>query len=460
VNFAWFTPWPPQASGIAGRSREMVAALARRGHAIDVFVDEQDGALSGIVGKAPDGPPQPGEIRIQSAHDFVWRSHLHQHDLAVYQIGNSRLHGFIWPYLFRWPGLTVLHDARLHHARAQALLRHRRTADYRAEFAWNHPEVSPDLAELAVRGFAGPYYYEWPMIRAVVTRARLTVCHSRGATTDLQTRFPARPIEYLAMGEGPEHYDVAGAAAAFRHEHAIDSSAVLFGVHGALTAEKRVPQILRAFAATRFALGNSRLLLAGRPDPGLELDRLLDQLELRAVTVVVQSLDDESFDAAIAASDVSLNLRWPTALETSGPWLRSLAMSRATVIFDSWHQSQIPTLDPRTWRRHAPAEISDAADAQAAAVAIDILDEEHSLRLAMQRLAADTVLRKRLGRSGRHYWESEHTPARMIEEFERAAATALNLPAPVVDGPAHLSPDPQAYERQLLEAFVVGSDMS
>ena len=47
-------------------------------------------------------------------------------------------HDYLWPYLFRYPGLTVLHDAHLHHARA-ALLRTRRADDYRAEFAANHP---------------------------------------------------------------------------------------------------------------------------------------------------------------------------------------------------------------------------------------------------------------------------------------------------------------------------------
>jgi hypothetical protein len=43
-----------------------------------------------------------------------------------------------------------------------------------------------------------------------------------------------------------------------------------------------------------------------------------------------------------------LNLRWPTALETSGPWLSCLAMSRPTVLIDLAHQGTCPTLDPRT----------------------------------------------------------------------------------------------------------------
>src|SRR5581483_8165829 len=117
--------------------------------------------------------PDPGTYRVESAHDFVWRARRHQFDLVVYQIGNSRLHEFIWPYAFRWPGLAVLHDARLHHARGRARLRRGDAAGYRAEFAWSHPDVGPDAAELAIAGFDGAYYYFWPMLRGIVESSRL-----------------------------------------------------------------------------------------------------------------------------------------------------------------------------------------------------------------------------------------------------------------------------------------------
>ena len=89
-------------------------------HEIDVFVDE---AVARVA---------PG---TRSAHDFVWRHRQEPYDLTVYQVGNSSHHDYLWPYLFRYPGLTVLHDAHLHHARAAALLRTLRADDYRAEFA-------------------------------------------------------------------------------------------------------------------------------------------------------------------------------------------------------------------------------------------------------------------------------------------------------------------------------------
>jgi glycosyltransferase involved in cell wall biosynthesis len=459
MRLAWFTPWRPQPSGIAGRSVELVAALAVRGHGIDVFVDEQDSRLAQVVTRVSARGPEPGEIRLQGAHDFVWRAARGQYALVVYQIGNSRLHEFIWPYLFQWPGLVILHDARLHHARGRSLLRRDRFEDYRSEFAWNHPQVSRDLAELAVHGFDGSYYYEWPMTRALVESARLVACHSRGAVEELRQIFPGRPIEYVALGEGPHEYNGAGACERFRAAHGIEKAAVVFGVHGALTPEKRVPEILRAFAATRRWLGHAHLLLAGRADPALGIPDQIAELGLGDTVTLSESLSDEAFDEAIAASDVSLNLRWPTALETSGPWVRSLALSKASIIVDLAHQGHVPALDPRTWHRHAPCEDPSAeADSLAVAVAVDILDEGHSLRLALRRLGQDEELRTRLGREARRHWEREHTVDRMVDDVERTIARAVEQPVPAASLPDHLRPDPAASARSLTASFDVDLD--
>src|SRR5262245_58581918 len=183
MRLAWFTPWPPSASGIAGRSVELVAALAARGHAIDVCVDEREVQVERAIA---DGPPQGGGVRVQSAHDFVWRISRDQYDVVVYQLGNSRAHTFMWPYVFRWPGLAILHDARLHHARGHALLSAGRASAYRAEFSWSHPDVSSEAAELGVAGFDGAYYYLWPMVRPVVSASRLVAAHSRAGVSELR----------------------------------------------------------------------------------------------------------------------------------------------------------------------------------------------------------------------------------------------------------------------------------
>ena len=145
----------------------------------------------------------------------------------------------------------------------------------------------------------------------------------------------------------------------------------------------------------------------------------------------------------MAAVDVSLNLRWPSALETSGPWLRALAAGRATVVTDLVHQSHVPSIDPRTWQ---------SIDDEPVTVAIDILDEAHSLGLALGRLATDSALRDRLGRAARRYWERTHTFARMRDEYLAVIDRAANR-SRTVSHPPVLEYDPLSQARALTAGF-------
>jgi glycosyltransferase involved in cell wall biosynthesis len=448
VRLAWFSPWPPDHSGIAGRSAELVPSLAGRGHGVDVFVDERRVR----VGRANEEAPSPGQVRVQSAHDFVWRAGREQYDLVVYQLGNSRLHEYMWPYLFRWPGLAVLHDARLHHARGRALLRSHRAADYRAEFTWSHPQVRAEAGELAISGFGGVYYYQWPMTRAVVESSRITAAHSRGGAAQLAADWPERPIEYIALGEGRTTPVMDLVRQGRRASLGIRDRTVLFGVFGSLTAEKRIVQVMRAFSATQARTPDVHLLLAGGQDGGQDIAALARELGIEESCTLFENPDDDEFDEWIAAVDVALQLRWPTALETSGPWLRALAAARPTVIVDLAHLSTVPSLDPRTWRLQGPSAGRPPAGPPIA-VAIDILDEDHSLRLAMARLAADSDLRRSLGLAARTYWEREHTVERMVEDYERVMRRAVDVAAPATERPPHLRPDPFAHTRELARSI-------
>jgi glycosyltransferase involved in cell wall biosynthesis len=434
---------------VAGRSAELVALLGQQGHEIDVFVD----AARLPAAPGPDSPPSAGAPRVLNAHEFVWRQQKGHYDLSVYQIGNSHLHRYIWPYLFRYPGLAVVHDGRVHHARAAALKAAGRLDDYLAEVAWNHPELSGQLDDLDAMTLDEMFYFRWPMIRSVIETARLTAVHSPGVVTQLQQAWPDRPIEHVALGEGVEDMDVAVVSREFREAHGLPASAPVFGVFGALTAEKKVREILAAFADTRAWAPDAVLLLAGAADAWLDLDRYIAGLGLAGAVRRLPELNDREFDCAIAATDVVLSLRWPSALETSGPWVRALSLGRATVIMDLPHQAHVPTLDPRTWRRPAPCtELAPDADDRAIAVGLDLLDYAHSLRLALRRLAHDAALRRALGDRARRWWQREHSVARMVADCTRLLERARGTPPPVVgkDWPAHLRPQPDAWARALL----------
>jgi glycosyltransferase involved in cell wall biosynthesis len=443
-RLAWFSPMPPTRTGVATCSADLVRAL-RGDHEIDVFVDGPATAHGLTSGDVPD---------VQSAHDFLWRHHVRPYDLTVYQLGNSSKHDFIWPYLFRFPGLAVLHDAHLHHARAASLLRSRRRDEYRKEFAAAEPDVPADLAELAVSGFDTYLYYSWPMTRLVATASKITAVHTPILAEWLREQSPAATVEPIRLGHGRRvtTEEAGRASARVRDRHGIPRDAVLFGVFGGLSPEKRIPQVLDAFAALLRHEPGARLLLAGAPAEHYDAAADIARLGLAPyVTRTGYLEEDRAFDEYVAACDVTINLRWPTAREVSGPWLRALAAGRPTVTTDLAHTAGVPALDPRTWQPHQAGAAHPRREP--VAVSVDILDEDHSLRLALRRLARDPELRARLGRAAAAYWNDNHSVEHMVEDYRRVIAGAIVARVPAADLPVHLRADGSTRLAELLQPF-------
>ena len=437
MRIAWFTPLPPERSGISAYSAEVLPALAGQ-FAFDVYTES---------------PPafRPAGVEAFSAHDFIWKHQRHPYDLAVYQLGNATCHDYMWPYVFRYRGLVVLHDGQLHFARARLLLQQKRYSDYRAEFKFNHPEARPGLADLGISGLLGSLHYFWPMLRAVVEVSRGVAVHSAGLAAELNAEFPDAWIERIRMGV-PETTP-APESQIIRMRHAIPHDAVLFAAFGRITPEKRISQALRALAALGESVPPIHLLLVGEPASYYDAMAEAKKLGVEKRVTPTGFVTDAELAAYIACADVCLCMRWPTARETSASWLRCLAGGKPTVVTELSHTDDVPALVTRgTWT-------PSTETAPPVCVSIDILDEDNSLGIAMHRLAADAALRARLGGHARAYWQDHHTVACMSDDYARVLASVPQRQAArPPDLPAHLRSTGAERTLELLEALECGRD--
>ena len=428
-------------SGIADYTVELLGSLGAR-HEIDGFVASHEERAAWPPGRAP--------FTARSAHDFVWARVRTPYDLVLYQMGNAWCHDYMWPYLFKWPGLVVLHDAHLHHARAWSLLRRRRHADYRAELAFNHPALSPDAAEIGLSGLSSPLYYFWPMLKTVVVSARAVAVHNSRLAAELAAEFPGTRLRAMPMGVA-DSVSSDEAAQTIRRRHGYEPQHVVLTAFGLVTPEKRIEPILQALAVARRYQPDVRLLLVGQALAHFDALAVARALGVHDLVTIAGYADDAEVPGYLTASDVVLSLRWPSARETSASWLRAIAASRPTVITDLAHQADLPTLDPRSWTVvHAQPTLTPL---EPVAVGIDILDEGHSLTLALKRLTTDAVLRTRLGAAARAHWAAGHTVDHMTSAYEMILREAATLPDPVVTLPPHLRPDPAAFARGLVARF-------
>ena len=438
MRVSWFSPLPPSHSGIAAYSAELLPLLTRRGIDIDVFTAD-------------------------NAHEFVWMQRRRRYDVTVFQLGNAACHDYMWAYLFRYPGLVVLHDVQLHQARALYLTKRwqPRVDDYIAEVRANHPDAPGDLPYLVLARMGDRMYQHWPMVSLVIERARMTVVHNEWVASDLRQRHPHATIRAIEMGVADPRLHVPAPPASIRDRHAIPADAVLVAAFGGVTPEKRIPQVIRAVAALASRHPTLHLLLVGTPAAHYDVVVDADAAGVADRVHVAGFVSDEELPAYLLSADICACLRWPTNRETSASWLRAIAAGRATLITELAHLAQLPTLDPRGWRvldGTTPAR-------RPVAVSIDALDEEHSLQLALERLVEDRPLRERIGEAAREWWQTHHQLDAMAEAYlDLLRATAeRSMAAPAVPRrplPRHLLDDGSATLGALTRELGIADPLS
>src|SRR6266849_4867845 len=137
-----FAPLPPARTGVADYAAVLLSALRRRGTV------------------EPDAPDC---------------------DVAMYHIGNNRLHREIYARALRRPGVAVLHDAVLQHFFLGTLTQDQ----YVEELVYNYGEwtrgLAGDLWKNRARSAADPRYFDYPMLKRLVSVSRTIVVHNPAA---------------------------------------------------------------------------------------------------------------------------------------------------------------------------------------------------------------------------------------------------------------------------------------
>jgi glycosyltransferase involved in cell wall biosynthesis len=363
VKVAYFSPLPPSRSGIADYSALLLPAL--REH-VEVVVAE------------------PGR-RPPAA------------DVALYHVGNDPdAHGWIVDALRRRPGVVVLHEFVLHHLISGITLGR---GDARGYFDAMERDlgVAGRLLALGVADNLLPLLWEtqperFPLAGVVLDLAEGLIVHSRYVELRAREAGYAGPVWRVPHPAWPQ-------AAV---EPAPLTADPLVGCFGYLNANKRIPQLLEAFALVRRRRAGAKLLLVGAAGERFDLDRRLERLGLDGGAIVREPyVSEDRLWSLMAAADVLVNLRSPTMGETSGAVIRGLGLGKPMLVSDvGWF-----------------AELPDG-------VALKIPVDEYEVATTAGAIALAADHAAELGRAARAYVEREHDLARTADGYVRALEEA------------------------------------
>ncbi len=363
MKVAYYSPMPPERSGIADYSVNLVPALRER---IDVEV----------IRRGRTRPPRGT-------------------DVSLYHVGNNPdAHGWIVDALRKRPGVVVLHDFVLHHLVSGITLGRRNGKAYLDAMEREAGVVGRLLAHGVMDKRIPPLWEsrpeDFPLAGEVLGLATGLIVHSRYVEERARAAGFAGQIWRIPHPSW-EHAPV---------EPARVDGRPLIGSFGNVNASKRIPQLLEAFARLRRERPEARLLLVGAVSPGFDLDRRLQRLGLSGEGIVREAyVAEDRLWSLMAACDVCVNLRSPTMGETSGSVIRQLSLGKPVVVSDvGWFAElsdevalKVPVDERETETLYAALELlarDEAARRAMSAAALELVRREHDLGRAADSYAA------------------------------------------------------------------------
>lgn len=392
TRLAFVSPLPPERTGIADYSADLLPALAQH-YAIDVVVEQERIDLPWVQEHC--GVLSPAEFLRDAA----------RYDRVLYHFGNSAFHEYMFDLLEQVPGVVVLHDFFLSGVHSWRQKHSGVPAAY-----WTALLESHGYAEFA-RGFRGEgasLVYNTPCSFGVLRQALGVIVHSPHARELARQWYGEHSVRHWAEIPLLRQPVPTGAKAEARRQLGLAEDELVVCSFGLLGPIKDNRKLADAWFASELARDTHAQLVfvgeLGDTDYGRSLRRAIEARGEGGVRVTGW-VSPEEFRLWLQAADVAVQLRTMSQGETSAAVLDCMGAGLPTIVNANGSMAHLP--------RDAVLMLPDAFG-------------EAELREALEGLGRDAARREELGQRARAFIEREHHPAacaaayaQAIEGFER-----------------------------------------
>ena len=365
---AWFSPLPPQKSGIANYSYWLVRAL-RPYLDIDLYFDGEDLA-----------PELKNAFAVYPLSAFPHKRHEYKD--AVYHLGNNSLfHKDIYKLAWNYPATIVLHDYNLSAFMHDSFYLQPDWRLYEEALA----NRNGDADSKKPSGFMSRFRRNvgaFPMSHAVANKSRKVVVHHRWVKDQFTEDADVHVIPHFAyLEKSPTQEDIDS----FKKRFHIADRNFLIVCLGFINSNK-LPQLQVTVALKLLAHGYPvHWLFAGETAPAVKrLESEVQASEHRENITFTGYLDDTDYACAVSSADLAINLRNPSMGEASGTLMHALAASTPAVVSDVNQYKEFP--DRVCWKL-----THDGNEEQLLFEYISVLLANRNVREALSQNSADYV---------------------------------------------------------------------
>ncbi|MHB1642860.1 MAG: glycosyltransferase, partial [Acidithiobacillus sp.] len=386
-KLAFVSPLPPEKTGIADYSIELLPELARH-YDITVIVQQESVGDAWVHANA-------------AIHDAAWlRQHAHEFDRVLYQFGNSHFHSHMFDLLADIPGLVVLHDFYL-----GDFFWHRDVVDVRRG-SWAQNLLSGHGWKAVQKRFQGndvAVVTEYPCNLAVLQQALGVIVHSDFSRQLARQYFGVQAADEWdvipLLRQSAQQLNKAAA----RQILALPDRAFVVCSFGLLGPTKFNHRLLDAWLASPLSKDeNCHLVFVGENhggDYGHDLTQKIAQSTAKNRISITGWASVQTYRTWLAAADMGAQLRSHSRGETSAAVLDCMNYGLPTVVNAHGSMAEIPA--DAVWL--LPDAFSDA-----------------QLIEAITTLWQDASRRTELGARDKARILAHHSPRRCADQYAEA----------------------------------------
>jgi glycosyltransferase involved in cell wall biosynthesis len=224
------------------------------------------------------------------------------------------------------------------------------------------------------------------------------IVHSQWMKAQLEQRGVRKPIAVIPHGLNVLPVNPRREAQ-LRSSLGLAPDTLVIGCFGRIVPTKRIETVVRAFSRLHAALPRSVLFLVGEADASTAdyLGKLTGRLEVSNSVRITGHVTVQAFDGYLQISDVCINLRYPSAGETSGTLCRALGAGLPVLTSNLEQFAEFP--DDCVWK-------------------VDVgVDEEDELAAYLLELAFRRDLRLQMGQKAQDYIAERATWPRVAAQY-------------------------------------------
>lgn len=377
-RLAYFSPLPPERSGIADYSAELLPELAAY-YDIELIVDQEVSTDPWLTTNFP-------------TRNWKWfDQHSERYQRVLYNFGNSVFHTYMLDMLMRHPGVVVLHDFFLSGVIAHLELTGEKTGIW--SDALYHSHGYHALLEKKLADDLNEIVWKFPCNRPVLDMAEGVIVHSAYSLDLSHQWYGLGSTEGWCQIPHLRKLPLAMNRNVAREQLNLSDEEFLVCSFGILGKPKLNHLLLSAWLDSPLAKDEKcHLVFVGQNDAGsygADLLKEIDRSGMSGRIHITGFADQDLFRRYLQAADAAVQLRGLSRGETSGTVLDCMAHAIPTIVNNNGSMCELP---------------------ENALIKLDEHFSQDQLIEKLTLLRNDTELRQKIGHQSAFYIGLNHSP--------------------------------------------------